>query len=117
MFFVFAAVTLSSPQNNVFAEEKSQLQVLTKAEAAGETSYKWKSEKDVTVGGRLFDTAFVVDTANTYYPWFKGDPRPERITFRNGEGYDFFEAWIGRIGSNQKVEEFTVLGDGEELYK
>lgn len=67
----------------------------------------WKTNKDVTIAGRLFEAAGIMNTENN---------AGGKAVFPNRERYDLLEAWIGTRGGSPESNQFAVLGDGEVLY-
>ncbi len=73
----------------------------------------WEVSKDVTVNGRVFDVAGCTDAYVEFNRRFIG-----KVVFANREHYDLLEVWVGyRGGRGNGKNWFTVLGDGEELFK
>jgi hypothetical protein len=71
-------------------------------------------ETDVTIRGRVFANALTMDTE----PHGGEKVGRSRVVFANKDGNDVFETWIGfRGGYGDGVDTFTILGDGEEIYR
>lgn len=68
----------------------------------------WSLENNAIIHGRVFENACVMH-------------RVAHAVFTNTEGYDLFEAWVGkRSGTDPRRElgiVFLVQGDGEEIYQ
>lgn len=114
--FVFLTFTLFGLQVSAFAQTtfKRVEQSLTQLKPVEKSSGGWEVTENVTINGRVFKEAIAMDG----WGLTRRGGKRENVVIANNGNYELFEAWIGkRGGSGRGTIQFTVLGDGTELYK